>query len=112
MEASMEYVIPNCLAATPTLRQRKILVDNSGHARIGGFGLYKVTRDFDPAESTPTHRRHNLQFPAPEVLMGGVYSKKADIFSFAMVMVEVRHESPCVLIFGLLSLPVSPGIHW
>lgn len=29
---------------------------------------------------------------APEIVNGGAYSKQADIFSFAMLIIEVRHR--------------------
>jgi len=40
--------------------------------------------------SISLQRGHTLRWTAPEVLNGGKYSKEADIFAFAMVMIEVR----------------------
>jgi len=45
----------------------------------------------DPELSTVLLRNHTLRWTAPEVLNGGKYSKEADIFSLAMVTIEVRH---------------------
>jgi len=41
----------------------------------------------------PSHQHgHILQWTAPEILKEeGTYSKEADIFAFAMVVVEVRY---------------------
>lgn len=74
-------------SAAFTPHQCNILVDNSNHARIADFGLVMVTQDlnFMQSASSPTSR-----WTAPEVLEDGPYSKEADVFSFAMVMIEVR----------------------
>ena len=63
--------------------QPNILVDTAGRARITGFGLAAVTRIPDPGYGT--------QWIAPEILDNpGAYSKEGDVFSFAMVTIEVR----------------------
>jgi len=74
-----------------TLSQPNILVDDSGHARIAGFGLATVIQNLDSIRSASTPYSHITRWVAPEVLMEGNYSKDADIFSFAMIMFEVRH---------------------
>ena len=68
--------------------QANILVDNSGKARIMDFGLAMVTKNLDSIPST-SHHGHTPRWSAPEVLSEGAYSKEADVFSFAMVMIEV-----------------------
>ena len=40
--------------------------------------------------SATLQRGYTMRWTAPEVLNGGRYSKEADIFAFAMVMIEVR----------------------
>ena len=72
--------------------QLNILVDDSGCARIADFGLAKVTQNLDSMRSTSPQNGHSARWTAPEVLKEGTCSKEADIFSFAMVMIEVRHE--------------------
>ena len=67
-------------------------MDDSGRARITDFGLAVVIQNFDSTGSASSHGGHAPRWTAPEVLDGGVYSKKSDVFSFAMVMIEVRHE--------------------
>ena len=67
-------------------------MDDSGHARIADFGLATVTSNLDSEPSTTNERGYTVGWAAPEVMEKGAYSKEADIFSFAMVMVEV---SPC-----------------
>jgi len=68
-------------------------VDTTGHARITDFGLYAVTHNLNLMRSTPAEHGHNARWIAPEILdYRGTYSKQGDIFSFAMVVIEVRHD--------------------
>ena len=68
-----------------------ILVENSGHVRIADFGLAKITKNPNPTRTPSDQNGSTMRWAAPEVLSNGEYSEKADIFSFAMVMIEVRH---------------------
>ena len=74
-----------------TYAQPNILMDHSGTARIADFGLAMVTRNLDSMRSASCQRGYTPRWAAPEILGEGTYSKEADIFSFAMVMIEVRH---------------------
>ena len=95
-----------------TTGQPNILVDNSGHARIADFGLATVTQNLDSLRSTSRQHGHTPRWTAPEILKGqGTYSKEADIFSFAMVMIEARHRLSTVWNFGRLLLRINTGIH-
>ena len=79
-------------ATTLTLNQSSILVDGCGRARITDFGLATVTQDRSSLESGSDGHDPTARWIAPEILNDQKrYSKEADIFSFAMVMVEVRH---------------------
>jgi len=51
-----------------------------------------VTQSLDSAQSAELQRGHTARWTAPEVLDEKPYSKEADVFSFAMVMIEVRHS--------------------
>jgi len=66
-------------------------MSSSGTARIADFGLATVTQNLDSLQSTKCQRGHTARWTAPELLNEGSYSKESDIFSFAMVMIEVRH---------------------
>jgi serine/threonine protein kinase len=70
--------------------QPDILVDATGHARITDFGLATIIRNLDSAGGASDPRGYTPRWAAPEVLNGGTCGKEGDIFSFAMVMVEVR----------------------
>jgi len=73
--------------------KHNILVDGAGHARITDFGLATVTRNLDSVRDTSGDWDHGTRWTPPEILKGeGTYSKEADIFSFAMVIIEVHYE--------------------
>jgi serine/threonine protein kinase len=75
-----------------TRAQPNILVDATGRARITDFGLATVTQNVDSFRSTTAEPAHTPRWTAPEILGGeGSHSTEADVFSFAMVMIEVRH---------------------
>ena len=71
-------------------------MDDSGHARIADFGLATITKNLDSMPSASCPHGHTPQCTAPEVLLEGTCSKEGDIFSFAMVMIEVRHGGSSV----------------
>jgi len=85
--------LPNAYRAavlTPSYGQSRILVDESGRARIGSFSTATVTQDRDPVQNILDE--YTARWTAPEILNEqGPYSKEADIFSFAMVIIEVRY---------------------
>ena len=83
-------------------------MDAVGRARITDFGL---AQDLNSVQSALGDQGRTARWTAPEILNEeGAYSKEADIFSFAMVMIEVRCRKPlCVLSFGLHH---NIGVHW
>jgi len=78
-----------CITVGLTHIQPNILVDDSGRARITDFGLAMMPQDPDSQRGFLDDQ--TAQWTAPEIANdSGTYSKEADVFSFAMVMVEVR----------------------
>jgi serine/threonine protein kinase len=68
-------------------------VDGTGHARITDFGLVLITQNVDSIRSASIEHGHSAGWIAPEILDGrGTYSKEADVFSFAGVVIEVRFK--------------------
>ena len=76
------------ITADLTLVQPNILVETSGQVRITDFGLAMMPRDPDSRRDFTDDQ--TTRWTAPEVLRGGLRSKEADVFAFAMVMIEVR----------------------
>jgi serine/threonine protein kinase len=72
--------------------QANILVDGSGCARLADFGLAMVAKNLDSKTSDASQRGYTVGWAAPEVMEKEIYSKEADMFSLAMVMVEVCYS--------------------
>ena len=71
--------------------QPNVLVDTTGRARITDFGLAMITQNPDPTRTPQAEHGHGGRWIAPEILDNrGTYSKEGDVFSFAMVTIEVR----------------------
>ena len=67
-------------------------MDAGGRALITDFSLATVIQNLDSIWSEPDYQGHiYVRWTAPEILneQGG-YSKGADVFSFAMVTIEVH----------------------
>jgi serine/threonine protein kinase len=70
-------------------------VDPAGCARITDIGLVMVRQSQVSIQSVPEDFQHHVYWAAPEILNSpGAYSKAADVFSFAGVMIEVCHGEP------------------
>lgn len=79
------------IAVTLTLGQPNILVDSTGRVRLADFGLAAVTQNPNSVQLASLQHGYTPGWSAPEILKEeGGCSKKADVFSFAMVMIEVR----------------------
>lgn len=94
-----------------TIVQPNILVDGSGHARIVDFGFAKIARNLDSIPSASVNHGYTPRWSAPEVLTGGSHSKEADVFSFAMVAIEVFPQMMRIQRFSLLLFAPMQGIH-
>ena len=84
---ALVFLVHRCV----NTQQPNILVDTTGRARITDFGLYSVTQNLGSISGTPAEVRNTARWIAPEILdYRGTYSKEGDVFSFAMVTIEVR----------------------
>jgi len=75
------------IVLTPS--QPNILVDDSGRARITDFSQATIAQNQHPTRKPSRQLGFTVQWAAPEVLEGGTRTTGVDIFSFAMVMIEV-----------------------
>lgn len=100
-----------CFAAVLTCVQSNILVDDAGRPRITDFSQTTLIQNSGSAQVAFDDQGHTARWTAPEILTEqGTYSKESDVFSFAMVTVEVR----CGIllpIFGLLTFCTNTGVH-
>lgn len=67
-----------------------VLIDKNGHARLTDFGLISFSRE-DTSVGSPQDMKTAgaTTWAAPEILRGGAVTKEGDVFTFAMVAVEV-----------------------
>ena len=72
--------------------QLNVLVEDPCRALIADFGLAKISRKIDPEQYTSDQNFCSKKWAAPEVINGGKYSEEADVYSFAMVVIEVGQE--------------------
>ena len=74
-----------------TPRQSNVLVDARGRARITDFGLVVATQDLELIRSGSGERGDSVRWIAPEIIESREpHSKEGDVFSFGMVIIEVR----------------------
>jgi serine/threonine protein kinase len=68
------------------------VVDNVPHARIADFGITIVTKNLDSIRAETPQNVHTPRWSAPEIFRKQNPSKESDVYSFAMVTIEVYHE--------------------
>ena len=97
MEVSREYGdrTGSRFTAILTFNKPNILVDTDGRARVTDFGHAMATQNLDLIRSASAEYGNSTRWIAPEILNGqGTYNKETDVFSFAMVTIEVRSGQP------------------
>ncbi|ETV92935.1 TKL protein kinase [Aphanomyces invadans] len=73
------------------LKSKNVLLSDSWEAKLSDFGISRVTS----LEETMTSNIGTVAWIAPEVLSGGRYTEKADIYSFGVLLSELDTcESP------------------
>ena len=76
-----------------TYVKSNVLVDATICARITDFGLVDITQNLDSILKTSGRNGYATRWTAPEIMSEDAsFSKEADVFSFAMVMIEVHRE--------------------
>jgi len=66
-----------------------VLIDKDDRARLTDFGLISIISGKSPVLSSRDPSLTNMTWAAPEILKGGPVSEEGDVFTFAMVAVEV-----------------------
>lgn len=70
-----------------------ILIDKDGRARLTDFGLTSIIRGDNSTRAPQVADMTGVAtWAAPEILRGGAVTKEGDVFTFAMVTVEVRSQ--------------------
>ena len=87
------------------------VVDNIPHARIADFGITTVTKNLDSIRSETRQDVHTPRWSAPEVIHGQNPSKESDVYSFAMVMIEVHREWPEIRVVPTDCCLTNAGTH-
>jgi len=83
-----------------------VLVDATIRARITDFGPATAAQNLDSIRSASEDHGRAAQWTAPEILSEkGTFSKEADVFSFAMVMIEVGYEWVVLVELWLTVIP-------
>lgn len=89
----MQYEGQSDFVAYFDIIQKSILVDPNGCARITDIGLFAVAQYQVSLQNVPGNYQHRVYWAAPEILeTPGAYSKEADVFAFAGVVIEVRRK--------------------
>ena len=74
-------------------------MDDTGHARLTDFGLFAIAPEFGFA--MPATDGHAVRWAAPEILdRKQAVSKESDVFSFAMVVIEVWARNFTSLVYA------------
>ena len=87
------------------LPQSNILIDANGSPRLCDFGLWPITRIINSGKSSTSNQPHAVRYCAPELLdakgVARVHerkpTKKSDMYSLSMVIVEARPFSECII---------------
>jgi len=87
-------------------------MDDVGRARITDFGLATVTQNLDSMRGASGGQSNTARWTAPEILNEeGTFSKESDVFSFAMVMIEVHYEWFILVELWLTAYCTTTGIY-
>lgn len=85
----------SCFTAILTLHQMNVLVDvvdNVPRACIADLGTAIVTRNLNSMRAATVQGSKTPRWSAPEVLKEQNPTMKSDVYSFAMIVVEVRRR--------------------
>ena len=87
----VSYFVCLCQILTLTHPKANVLIDRDGHARLTDFALTSAVRGGQSVVNLPGDSQ-TLATTAPEISEGGPVTKAGDVFTFAMVVAEVRER--------------------
>ena len=102
---------PQHQLTVPVNSKANILIDKSGRARLTDFGLTSITRG-DNSTRSPQDPAipSTATWAAPEILQGGTETKEGDVFTFAMVTIEVCAREEFLFLYSMsISQYTSPS---
>ena len=88
------------------------VVDNIPHARIADFGITIVTKNVDSIRPATRQEAHTPRWSAPEILLEQNPSKESDVYSFAMVTIEVYRVWSEIRVVSANCCRANTGSHW
>ena len=88
------------------------VVDNIPHACIADFGIAIVTKNVDSIRPATRQEAHTPRWSAPEIIHEQNPTKESDIYSFAMVTIEVYREQPETRVVSANICCTNTGTHW
>ena len=88
------------------------VVDNIPHARIADFGITIVTKNADSIRPATRQEAHTPRWSAPEVLLEQNPTKESDVYSFAMVTIEVYCVWSEMRVVSANCCRTNTGTHW
>jgi serine/threonine protein kinase len=104
---------PACVIDIHPILQANILVDERGEPRLTDFGLTEVSATEDTRRPPGNCSSGSWRWMAPELHQeGGRKSRKADIYAFGMVIIEVIKSSTECNIPEETHLSPSIDLHW
>ena len=88
------------------------VVDDIPHARIADFGIAIVTKNLDSIRPDTRQEVHTPRWSAPEIFLGQNPSMKSDIYSFAMVAIEVHRKRSEMCVVSAYCCCTDTGTLW
>jgi len=67
------------------LTSHNVLIDRNGNTKVADFGLSRVKQE----KKNQNYSVGQIPWMSPEVLKGGMYTEKADVYSFGCIMFEL-----------------------
>lgn len=71
------------------LKAENVLIDKDYEPRVTDFGISKIFNPYNLPSKNDAANNTTLTYLAPEIIKGGCYSQKSDVYAFGILMYEV-----------------------